>query len=91
MWISESWHDLDPAFILRSFDHWWITSSNLANYGSQLRHFTRTNELVDDIEPVDPAITDDRPVFDVHHGDEWEEKGALTDSDNDEDEEKREE
>ena len=91
MWISEIWHDLDPALISRSFDHCGITSSNLADYGSQLRHFARTNELVDDIEPVDPAITDDGPAFDVHHGDEWEEEGTLTDSDNDEDEEEREE
>ena len=74
-----------------SFDHCGITSRNLAYYRSHLRHFARTNDLVDDIEPVDPAITDDRPVFDVHHGDEWEEKGALTDSDNDEDEEERKE
>ena len=41
MWISEIWHDLDPALILRSFDHCGITSSDLTNYGSQLRHFTR--------------------------------------------------
>ena len=47
--------------------------------------------LVDDIEPIDPAITDDGPAFDVQHGDEWEEEGALTDSDNDDDEEEREE
>ena len=79
---------------LCSFDHCGITSSNLEDYGSQLRHFARTNELVDDIEPVDPAINDDGdgiPAFDVHFGDEWEEEGALTDSDNDEDEEAREE
>ena len=49
----------------------------------------RTNELVDDIEPVDPAITDDGPAFDDNHGDEWEAEGVLTDSDNDEDEEDR--
>ena len=67
---------------LCSFDHCGITSSNLADYGSQLRHFARTNELVDDIELADPAITDygDGPAFDVHHGDEWEEEGALADS-----------
>ncbi len=41
----------------------------------------------DDAEPVDPAITDDGPAFDVHHDDEWVEEGALTDSDNDEGEE----
>jgi hypothetical protein len=71
MLISEIWHDLYPALILRSFDHCGITSSNLVNYSSQLRHFARTNELVDDIEPVDPAITDDGPAFDVHRSDEW--------------------
>ena len=93
MWIREIWHDLYPALILGLFDHCWITSSDLANYGSQLRHFTRTNELFDGIESIDPAITDDGdgPAFDVHHGDEWEERGALNDSDNDEDKEDREE
>ena len=37
---------------------------------------------------VDPAIADDGDwsAFDVHHGDEWEEEGALADSDNDEEE-----
>ena len=77
---------------LCSFDHCGITSSNLADYGSQLRHFARTNELVDDNEPVDPAITDngDGLAFDVYHGDELEEEGALGNSDNDKDEEERE-
>ena len=41
---------------LCSFDHFGITLSNLADFGSQLRHFARINKLVDDIEPVDPAI-----------------------------------
>ena len=91
MWISEILHYLDPALTSRSFDHCGITSSSLADYGIQLRHFASINWLVDDIEPIDPAITDDGPAFDVQHGDEWEEEGALTDSDNDEDEEKREE
>ncbi len=40
--FGQIWHDLDSAFI----------SSNLADYSSQLRHFARTNELVDDIEPI---------------------------------------
>ena len=76
--------------ILCSFDHCGITSSNLTDYRSQLRHFAHTNELVDDIEPVDPAITDDGPTFDVHHG-RMGRGRRLTDSENDEDEEKREE
>ena len=82
---------MDSALISRSFDNCGITSSNLADYSSQLRHFARTNELVDDIEPIDPAITDDGSAFNVQHGDEWEEEGALTDSDNVYDEEEREE
>ena len=40
MWISEIWHELNPALISRSFDHCGITSSNLADYS---RHFARTN------------------------------------------------
>ncbi len=85
-----SWK-LEVAWLC-SIDHCDITQSNIADYGSQLRHFARTNELVDDIEPVDPAINDDGdgiPAFDVHFGDEWEEEGALADSENDEDEKQR--
>ena len=40
---------------------------------------------------LDSKCTENRPVFDVRHGDEWEKKGALNDSENDEDEKEREE
>ncbi len=48
------------------------------------------NELVEDVKPIDTAITDD--VLDDNHGDDWEAKSAVTDSNNDldEDEDKRE-
>jgi hypothetical protein len=46
--------------------------------------------LVEDVKPIDTAITDD--VLDDNHGDDWEAKSAVTDSNNDldEDEDKRE-
>ena len=67
------------SWVLLSFDHCGITSSNLAVYSSQLRHFARTNELM--IFKVGPVITDDALAFDVNHGDEWDKGSALTDSD----------
>ena len=32
-----------------------ITTHNMANYGSQLRHFVRSNELVENIDLTDEA------------------------------------
>jgi hypothetical protein len=43
-WISEIWQELDQATIIRSFDQCGITAQNMANYGSQLRHFVRIAE-----------------------------------------------
>ena len=36
--------------IARSFKFCGITSNNILDYGSQLRHFVQNNEFVDDIE-----------------------------------------
>ena len=72
-WISEIWADLDANLIARSFDQCGITS-NLADYQSQLRHFARTSELIDDVFPIDQSL--DEAVnafnsFNEQHGDEW--------------------
>ena len=50
--------------IARSFKFCGITSNNILDYGSQLRHFVQNNEFVDDIEET----TDD---LDLNDGDEW--------------------
>jgi hypothetical protein len=91
-WISEIWQDLDPALIARSFDHCGITSKSLADYGSQLRHFVRTNQLVEDVMPIDPALADTNGGLDDQHGDEWDaEMEAILDSESDSEPEDREE
>jgi hypothetical protein len=38
-WIAEAWDELDPNVITRSFKYYGITSKNILNYGSKLRHF----------------------------------------------------
>ena len=50
--------------IARSFKFFGITSNNILDYGSQLRHFIQNNEFVDDIEET----MDD---LDLNDGDEW--------------------
>ena len=49
-WIAEAWYELDANVIARSFKYCGITSNNILDYGSQLRHFVQNNESVDDIE-----------------------------------------
>jgi hypothetical protein len=44
--------DFDSAVIANSFDQCGITSKDLKAYGSQLQHFLRTRELVDEVEPA---------------------------------------
>jgi hypothetical protein len=91
-WISEIWQDLDPALIARSFDHCGITSKSLADYGSQLRHFVRTNQLVEDVMSIDPALADTNGGLDDQHGDKWDaEMEAILDSESDSEPEDREE
>ena len=41
--------------IARSFDNFSITSKNLADFHSQLRHFARTNEFVDYVVPEETS------------------------------------
>ena len=67
-WINECWDELDSSLIERSFDHCGITSNQLADFVSQLRHFVRTKELVDTVEFGDEA---DGMVRDEADGDEW--------------------
>jgi hypothetical protein len=82
-WISEAWNELDSNLIARSFQHCGITSRNPADYGNQLRHFVRTNELVDTI------VNDEMGSDDIFggDGDEWdEETQAILDSESEDDE-----
>ena len=82
-WISEAWKELDSNLIVRSFQHCGITSRNPADYGSQLRHFIRFNELVDTI------VNDEMGSDDIFggDGDEWdEETQAILDSESEDDE-----
>jgi len=67
-WVSEVWQDLGPLLIANSFDKCSITSRNLADYSSQLRHFVRTNMFVDDVVPIDDQISDQTNEL---QDDEW--------------------
>ena len=58
-WISEKWDELDLKLIDRSFDNCGITSSKLTDSNNQLRHFGRSTEIVDGVQPVDSAQNDD--------------------------------
>ena len=49
-WISEIWSNLDPDIIKNSFKQCGIVSLNQNNLHSQLRHYLKTNELVDNVE-----------------------------------------
>ena len=72
-WISEIWSDLDSSSIANSFDQCGITSKDTAAYSSQLRHFLRTRQLVDEIEP------------DNNGGDEWSQHDVPDQDDSDDD------
>ena len=75
-WISEIWTDLDANMIARSFDQCGIASSNLADHHSQLRHFVRTSELIDDVLLIVPALNDAN-AFDEQHGDDFDEQHGF--------------
>ena len=47
-----------------SFDHCGINSNKIDDYSKQLTQFAPANELVEDVEPIDPAITYDGHAFD---------------------------
>ena len=86
-WISEAWADIDPNLIARSFDHCEITSSRLIDFNNQLRHFVRTTELVDEIQPEEPSDNQGVNVFE-NEGDDWDaQTQAILDSDSDNDNE----
>ena len=53
----------------RSFDQCGITTQNMTNYGSQLRHFVRSNELVENVDLTDEA---NHEIFEHGDGDSWE-------------------
>ena len=86
-WISEIWADLDANLIARSFDQCGITSNNLADHHSQLRHFVRTSELIDDVFPIDQSLDEAANSFNAfneQHGDEWDaDMEALLDDESD--------
>ena len=79
-WISEIWDELDSNLIARSFDNCGIISSKLSDFNNQLRHFVRTTEFADKVQPDDSAQSDD--LFE-ENGDDWEEQTqTINDSDN---------
>ena len=90
-WISEIWQDFDHNLIARSFDYCGITTTNVADYSNQLRHFVRNNQIVEDIETIDAGISDDADIFDDQPGDEWESAESDMGSSSEKDEEEREE
>ena len=53
----------------RPFENCRITSSKLTDSNNQLRHFGRSTEIVDGVQPVDSAQNDD--LFEKN-GDKWE-------------------
>ena len=67
-WISEIWDEFDSNLIARSFDSCGITSSKLTDFNNQLRHFVRTTEFVDEVQPDDS--TQNHDLFE-ENGDEW--------------------
>jgi len=73
---------LDSNLIAHSFDSCGITSSKLTDFNNQLRHFVRTTEFVDEVQPDDSAQNDD--LFE-ENGDEWEaQTQAIIDSEREE-------
>ena len=49
-WIAGACDEMNYNLIARSLKYCGVTSNNLADYGSQLRHFVRTSEVFDDLE-----------------------------------------
>ena len=67
--------------LARSFKYCGVTTNNLADYGSQLRHFIRTSEFVDDLEDT----MDDEDLGFVNDGDECDQETQdIIDSEEDE-------
>ena len=60
-----------------------ITTRNLADFSSQLRHFVRTTELVDEVQLADDVI--DENQFSEYDG-LYPEVDAIMDSESDHDE-----
>ena len=64
----------------RPFENCRITSSKLTDSNNQLRHFGRSTEIVDGVQPVDSAQNDD--LFE-ENGDETQTQ-AIIDSESEE-------
>ena len=79
--VSEIWDELDSNLIARSFDNCGITSSKLNDSYNQLRHFVRTTEFVDEVQPDDSAQNYD--LFE-ENGDETQTQEAIIDSESEE-------
>ena len=80
--ISEIVDELDSNLIARSFANCGITPSKLTDFNNQLRHFVRTTEFVDEVQPDDS--TQNHDLFE-ENGDEWEaQTQAIIDSESDE-------
>lgn len=78
-WISEIWSDFDSQVIVDSFDKCGITTNDPTAYHKQLRHFVRTNELIED-------LIDDEGIEDFEGFDDQPDFYAEVDDDNEESE-----
>jgi hypothetical protein len=85
LWISEVWAELDASLIASSFQFCGITTRNLADFSSQLRHFVRTTELVDEVQLADDEI-DENQFIEYDEDGLYPEIDAIMDSESDQDE-----
>ena len=70
---------MDSSLIANSFDQCGITSKDAATYSSQLRHFLRSRQLVDEVEPAN--VRDEFNTL----GDEWSQHDVPDPDDSDDD------
>ena len=62
----------------------WHNLKHLADHHSQLSHFVRTSELIDDVFPIDPSSNEVANALNEQHGDEWDaDLEALLDDESD--------
>ena len=73
---------MNSSLIANSLDQCGITSKDAAAYSSQLRHFLRMRQLVDEVEPTN--VNDERDEFSTL-GDEWSQHDVPDPDDSDDD------
>ena len=81
----EVWAELDASLIASSFQFCGITKRNLADFSSQLRHFVRTTELVDEVQLADDVI-DENQFTEYDEDGLYPEVDAILDTESDQDE-----